>query len=92
MASSALCILSILVMLVFRRRPGTLLLTSGGLIVASPLSIFIPLMLFARQESKLAGAIVVMMLVPAATVLLAMGVIGFLTWCVQSIYRAVRRS
>jgi hypothetical protein len=84
----ALCFLTIIGMLLFRRRLARLLIAGGVLLMAlAPLSIFVPLMLMGRSLNKLGGAVVAMMLFPIAAMLLFVGICCFLFWVTQTTYR-----
>jgi hypothetical protein len=87
----ALCLITIIGMLLFRRRLEPLLIRSGVLVVLSPLSIFVPLTVMGRSLNKLSGAMVVMMMFPFAAMLLFVGIGCFLAWATQTTYRAFRR-
>jgi hypothetical protein len=84
------CFLTIIGMLLSRRRLAPLLIAGGVLMVLAPLSIFVPLMLMGRSLNKLGGAIVVMMLFPLAGLLLAGGIGCFVMWVTKTTFRAFR--
>jgi hypothetical protein len=86
----ALCLLTIIGLLLFRRRPEPLLIGSAVLMVLSPLSVFGPLMVMGRSLNKQSGAIVVMMLFPLAGLLLFAGIGCFLAWLTKTTHRIVR--
>ncbi len=85
------CFFTIIGKLLFRQRPAPLLIASGILIVLAPASIFVPVALTARNEGKLGGAIIVMMMAPVALTFLASGIGCFLIFAARTIYRAVRK-
>ena len=86
----ALCLLTTIGMLLFRRRLEPLLIGSAVLMVLSPLSIFVPLTVMGRSLNKQSGAIVVMMLFPFSAILLAAGIGCFVTWVTKVTCRTLR--
>jgi hypothetical protein len=84
-----LCIATIIGRLLFGRRLAPMLMTSGIFIVLAFLC-FVPPMFLPGQNKFSGGIFLVMMVLPIFILLLSLGVVCFLVWCVHAAYQAFR--
>ena len=82
-----ICVLTILGMLLFRRRLAPLLKTSAILLLAAFLSFLIPMIYIGLFMNKLGGAMMVMMAFPFIVIFLFGGIGCFLGWITQTMFR-----
>jgi protein-S-isoprenylcysteine O-methyltransferase Ste14 len=86
----AICFITFIGRLLFRRRLERLLIASAVLMALAPLAIIVPVIVMGHFLNKLSGAIVVMMLVPISMMLLIGGIGCFLVWATQIALQAFR--
>jgi len=91
LAAAALCFITTIGMLLFRRRLPPLLKASGVLMMLALLSLLLPMVFIGIFLNKLAGAIVVLMVFPIFASLLFAGIVCFLIWGIRWVFGAISK-